>query len=343
MSHVLQAEAQFQEKSWVAILQDYRHADPRRSTVEILLTLVPFVVLFAGMLASLRMSYAVTLLLALPTAGFLVRIFMIQHDCGHGSFFRSRHVNDWVGRILGILTLTPYDDWRDRHAIHHATSGNLDHRGIGDIDTLTVNEYLGLSRWQALRYRLYRNPVVMFGLGPAYLFLLKNRFPRGGLRAHRRSLIGTLVTNAAILCVATCVVWLVGIVPFLMVYIPVILLASSIGVWLFFVQHQFEDTYWAAKPHWTHQDAALSGSSYYVLPPVLQWMSANIGIHHVHHLSSRIPFYRLPEVIKDHPTLANASKLTISDSLKCVRLVLWDEVQQRLISLQELRSRCVRS
>jgi omega-6 fatty acid desaturase (delta-12 desaturase) len=340
MSHPVQPDARLVDQSkWTTILQDYRHADPRRSIVEMLVTLIPFVLLFAGMLASLQVSYAMTLLLAVPTAGFLVRIFMIQHDCGHGSFFRSRQVNDWVGRILGVLTLTPYDDWRESHAIHHATSGNLDNRGIGDIDTLTVREYLGLSRWHRLRYRLYRNPVVMFGLGPAYLFLIKNRFPRGGFRTHRRAWIGTFVTNAAILCLVACFVWLVGIVPFLMVQIPVILLASSIGVWLFFVQHQFENTYWASKPNWTHQAAALNGSSYYVLPPILQWMSANIGIHHVHHLCSRIPFYRLPDVIRDYPALASASKLTIAESVKCVRLILWDEAQQRLISLQELRSR----
>jgi acyl-lipid omega-6 desaturase (Delta-12 desaturase) len=325
-------------KQWTSTLQRYRKPNLARSVGEILITALPFAGLWVVMWASLAWSYWLTLLFALPAAGFLVRLFMIQHDCGHGSFFRNRRANDWVGRVLGVVTLTPYDHWRESHAVHHATSGNLDHRGIGDIDTLTVREYLSLSRWGRLRYRLYRNPAVMFGIGPAYLFLLKNRFPLPG-RAGRRAWLSTGLTNAAIAAIVVCVIWLLGVWSFMLVQLPIVLLAASIGVWLFYVQHQFENTFWATQQNWTVHDAALHGSSHYDLPPVLQWMSANIGIHHVHHLCSRIPFYRLPSVVKDHPALQNASKLTIAKSVKCVRLALWHETEQRLISFRELRGR----
>ena len=325
-------------KEWTPVLQSYRDADHIRSVIEILVTAVPFLVLWVLMWASLSLTYWLTLLIALPAAGFLVRLFMIQHDCGHGSFFRNRRSNDWVGRVLGVITLTPYDHWRESHAVHHATSGNLDHRGIGDIDTLTVREYQALSRWGRLRYRLYRNPAVMFGIGPAYLFLLKNRLPLGGRRAGRRAWLSTAITNVAIAAAVACAIWLVGVTPFMLVHLPIMLLAASIGVWLFYVQHQFEDTFWATQQNWTLHEAALRGSSHYDLPPVLQWMSANIGIHHVHHLCSRIPFYRLPSVIEDHPTLQNTSKLSIGESFKCVRLVLWDETERRLISFRQLRA-----
>lgn len=322
-------------QNWSTLLRSYRDVDHVRSLVEMALTLIPFVVLWIAMLASLHVGYWLTLLLAVPTAGFLVRLFLIQHDCGHGSFFRSRSTNDWVGRSLSVLTLTPYGYWRECHAIHHATSGKLDHRGVGDIDTLTVAEYRALSPWGRLRYRLYRHPFVMFGIGPAYVFLLQNRFPMGRFWSEPRAWISTLGTNVAMLAAGFGVASLVGVTPFLMVHLPVTLIAASIGVWLFFVQHQFEETYWARKPVWNHYDAALLGSSHYVLPAWLQWMTANIGIHHVHHLSSGIPFYRLPAVLKDHPALANAAKLTIAESLQCVKLTLWDEAERRLISFDE--------
>lgn len=326
-------------KKWVAVLQNYREADPVRSVIEILISAIPFALLWVLMWASLSLTYWLTLLLAFPAAGFLVRLFMIQHDCGHGAFFRNRRANDWVGRVLGVVTLTPYDHWRESHAVHHATSGNLDGRGIGDIDTLTVREYLGRSRWGRLRYRLYRNPAVMFGIGPAYLFLLKNRFPVGGRRAHLRAWLSTGITNAATVAIGAYAIILVGVGPFVLVHLPITLLAAAIGVWLFYVQHQFEHTFWAKGQDWNLHDAALHGSSHYDLPVVLQWMSGNIGIHHVHHLCSRIPFYRLPSVIRDHPQLQTTSKLTVAESFRCVRLVLWDEAEQKLISFRQLRDR----
>ena len=326
------------ETNWQSILRSYRDANHARSMIELLITAVPFLLLWALMWMSLSWSYWLSFLIAVPTAGFLVRLFMIQHDCGHGAFFRNRRANDWVGRGLGVLTLTPYDHWRESHAVHHATSGNLDHRGIGDIDTLTVREYFELSRWRRLRYRLYRNPLVMFGIGPAYLFLLKNRLPLGGRRAGWQAWLSTGATNVGVAVLFTGAIWFVGIGPFVRVHLPVMLLAASIGVWLFYVQHQYEETFWAKDEAWSIRQAALLGSSHYDLPPILRWMTANIGLHHVHHLSSRIPFYRLPQVLLEHPQLQKEKKLTLLQSFRCVRLTLWDETRQRLISFRHLHS-----
>jgi omega-6 fatty acid desaturase (delta-12 desaturase) len=324
-------------KKWASILKRYREPNHARSVGEILITAVPFVGLWVLMWASLAWSYWLTLLVAVPAAGFLVRLFMIQHDCGHGAFFRSRRANDWVGRVLGVVTLTPYQHWRECHAVHHASSGNLDRRGIGDIDTLTVREYLNLSWLRRLRYRLYRNPLMMFGVGPAYLFLFKNRLPIGGRQAGWRAWASTSMTNVAIVLVCSGAIWVVGIGQFFLVHAPIALLAASIGVWLFYVQHQFADAYWAENGTWTLYDAALHGSSHYDLPRILCWMTANIGIHHVHHLCSRIPFYRLPNVLRDHPALAIGPKLTLVQSLSCVRLSLWHETERRLISFHQVR------
>jgi omega-6 fatty acid desaturase (delta-12 desaturase) len=261
---------------------------------------------------------------------------MIQHDCGHGAFFRHRLANDWVGRVIGVLTMTPYDFWRQAHALHHATSGNLDRRGIGDIDTLTVREYLARSKWGRLQYRLYRHPAVMFGLGPAYLFLLRHRLPFGLMRGGWAPWLSTMLTNLAIAVIAATLIWFIGLTALLLVHGPIILLAASAGVWLFYVQHQFEHTTWHQQPAWNRHEAALHGSSHYDLPPVLRWFTANIGVHHVHHLSSRIPFYRLPRVMADHPKLAATGRLTLIASLRCVRLTLWDESRERLVSFRAL-------
>jgi acyl-lipid omega-6 desaturase (Delta-12 desaturase) len=292
------------------------------------------------MWATLGIGYWLCLLLAVPAAGFLVRLFMIQHDCGHGAFFRRRLANDWIGRVIGVLTLTPYDYWRQTHAIHHSTSGNLDRRGIGDINTLTVNEYLARSRWGRLRYRVYRHPIIMFVVGPAYLFIVQHRLPLALMCHGWRPWLSSMATNVAIAAFVATMVWLVGVGPFLLVHLPIMLLAASIGVWLFYVQHQFEHTLWVHEGAWNLHEAALRGSSYYDLPSVLRWFTANIGAHHVHHLCSRIPYYRLPSVLRDYPDLGGISRLTLAESLRCVRLVLWDENQQRLISFQDVGYRC---
>ena len=276
-------------------------------------------------------SLWLTLLLAIAAGGFMLRLFMIQHDCGHGAMFTSRRINDWVGRVIGVLTLTPYDFWRHSHALHHAGSGNLDRRGIGDIDTLTIEEYRARSWFGKLRYRAYRHPIVMFGIGPAYLFILQHRLPIGGMRTGIMPWLSTMATNAVIAVLIVVLAWAMGFGTLLAVQLPIVLIGASIGVWLFYVQHQFERTFWEHEPDWTHSAAALHGSSFYDLPKPLMWMTGNIGIHHLHHLCSRIPFYRLPEVLKDHPELKSIGRITLWQSLKCVRLTLWDEKRKQLV------------
>ncbi len=323
-------------RDWNQVLIKYRDPNTRRSVYELVLTAGAFALFWILMWVTLNLSYFLTLLFALPTAGFLVRLFLIQHDCGHGAFFKNRKTNNWVGRAIGTLTFTPFDYWRRNHNIHHATSGNLDQRGIGDIQTLTVSEYLALSRLQRFFYRLYRHPLFMFGLVPSYLFLLQHRLPVGLMLKGWLPWLSTMLTNVSIASIVVTMMWLVGIGPFLLVQVPIMLLATSIGVWLFYIQHQFEDTFWAEREDWSLHEAALQGSSHYVLPGVLRWFTANIGIHHVHHLCSSIPFYRLPQVLRDHPELADTGRVTLAESLKCVRLVLWDENLQRMISFKEL-------
>lgn len=325
-------------RNWIQTLARYREPNHARSILEIAITVGPLVGLWTMAWALYYVGYWwLSLLIAVPAAGFLVRSFMIQHDCGHGAFFRFRAANDWVGRIIGVLTLTPYDFWRRTHAVHHASSGNLDQRGLGDIDTLTVREYLARSKWGRLCYRLYRHPIVMFGVGPAYLFILQQRLPIGMLRGGWKPWLSTMATNFALAAIVATLIWFVGIGPLLLVYLPTTLIAGSIGVWLFYVQHQFDPTFWARTSDWTFQDAALYGSSYYHLPGVLRWFTANIGMHHVHHLCSRIPYYRLPRALRDHPELRGINRLTMLESFRCVRLALWDEHERRLISFRELR------
>jgi omega-6 fatty acid desaturase (delta-12 desaturase) len=319
-------------RNWLKELAGYREPSHARSIFEILVTLVPFIGLWAAMYFALDAGYWLVLVLSLPTAGFLVRLFMIQHDCSHDAFFRARAANDWVGRCLGLLTLTPFDFWRRTHRTHHAHAGNLEHRGVGDVDTLTLREYQARSKWGRLAYRLYRHPAVLFGIGPAYLFILQHRIPFGFLRRGGwRPWASTMGTNVAIATAAAILVLLIGWRDFLLVQVPVTLIASSIGVWLFYVQHQFEGARWDHDEGWVHSEAALHGSSHYVLPQPLRWLSANIGVHHIHHLSSRIPFYRLPEVLADHPDLAAIGRVGLRESLACVRLALWDEEAQRLV------------
>ncbi len=328
-------------RSWAGVLARYRDPNPARSALELAITALPLAALWAS--AALAFSFGywwICALLVVPAAAFLVRLFCIQHDCGHGSFFRHRKANDWLGRVLGIFTLTPYDLWRQTHAIHHNTCGNLDRRGIGDVDTLTVREYLARSAMGRLKYRIYRHPLVMFGVGPAYLFFVQQRLPVGLMTKGLRPWLSAMGTNAAIALFVAVLIWLLGWKPFVAVHGSVMLLAASAGVWLFYVQHQFEGTIWSNNETWRMHDAALHGSSYYSLPGVLAWFTANIGVHHVHHLCNRVPFYRLPEVLRDHPELARIGRLSLGDSLRCVSLALWDEDRQRLISFRDMtRSR----
>ncbi len=309
----------------------------RRSITQLVITAAGFALLWLFMWLSLEYGYWITLLLAVPAAGLLVRFFIIQHDCGHGSFFKSRFANNIVGRAIGVLTLTPYDYWRNAHAVHHATSGNLDRRGVGDIDTMTVREYQGLSRWRRFAYRAYRHPLVLFGIGPIYLFVLKHRLPFDLPLLKKGLWFSVMATNLAIVALTVALAMMIGTVDLLKVQIPVTLLASSIGVWMFFVQHQFEDSYWRHEGDWNFHQASLQGSSYYSLPRVLQWFTASIGIHHIHHLCSRIPNYRLQECLDGIPELKQVSRLTLRESLKCARLSLWDEDIGRMVRFRELK------
>lgn len=320
-------------------MASYQLPDDRQAIIEFVTTALPFGAACWLSWALYGVHPLLALLGAIPASVFLVRLFMLQHDCGHGSMFSSRRVNDWVGRLLGILTLTPYDYWRFSHAQHHASSGNLDRRGMGDIDTLTVDEYHELSWFDRLRYRLYRHPVVMLGIGPAYMFLLRHRFPSGVMKMGTMPLRSVVATNVCVALLWAGIIYTLGLGVFTLVYLPIVILSAALGVWLFFIQHQFDETHWERSDKWTREDAALHGSSYYDLPKPLMWLTGNIGIHHVHHLSSRIPFHKLPQVLRDHPELEEIGRLTLWDSLRCVRLTLWDEKARKLISFSENRRR----
>ncbi|HEX6833272.1 MAG TPA: fatty acid desaturase [Rudaea sp.] len=317
-------------------LGGYQTPSAARAGTELLITLLPFVACWYGMYYGyahgLWWLYA---LMMLPTVGFLIRLFLIQHDCGHQAFFPDRRLNDWTGRFLGVLTITPYEHWRRAHAIHHATSGNLSRRGVGDIDTLTVAEYRARSRWSRWRYRLYRHPLIMFGIGPLFVFVLQNRIPAGFLRGGRRPWFSTMGTNIGIAIIVGLLIATIGWRAFLIVHGPIVFLSAMAGGWLFYVQHQFVDTHWDRAATWSVREAALHGSSHYDLPPVLRWFTANIGVHHVHHLCSRIPFYRLARVLTDFPELRSVGRLTLLESLRCVRLTLWDEQRRQLVPFRE--------
>lgn len=323
-------------RGWSTKLNSYKHPVNAHAAFELVATVVPLVGLWLLMWYLSTISAWLALALSPAAAAFLVRLFMIQHDCGHNTFFSSRRLNDWAGRLLGVFTLTPYDFWRHSHALHHAGSGNLDRRGIGDINTLTVQEYLTRSRWGRLRYRIYRHPLVMFGIGPAYLFLLQHRLPVGAMHRGAMPWASTMLTNLGVLALAAGVAQVTGLSAFMLVHIPIVVIGAMIGVWLFYVQHQFERTYWEGDDNWSHPDAALHGSSFYDLPKPLMWLTGNIGVHHVHHLSSRIPFYRLSAVLADHPELRKVGRITLWESLRCVRLTLWDAGKRKMVSFDSL-------
>ncbi len=315
------------------------HRTPRvsRSIWEVASTLVPFTVLMGLMLIAAQQRFYPALVL-IPIAGMLLlRMFIIQHDCGHGSFFKSKTANTWLGRSIGVLTLTPYDCWRRSHELHHASTGNLDARGFGDVDTLTVREYREKSWLGRLGYRFYRHPVVLMGLGPAYLFLLRHRLPIGLMKAGWTYWISALATNAVTGAVLVTLALVFGIFETAIVFLPVLLTAATVGVWLFYVQHQFEDAHWDNRENWDYHASAVHSSSYLHLPAVLNWFTGNISIHHVHHLVSRIPFYRLPAALKAHPELADVNRMTARDAFGAMWLVLWDEDRRKLVSFREAK------
>jgi omega-6 fatty acid desaturase (delta-12 desaturase) len=330
------------QSDWKKIVKPYQSADARKSVWQLANTFGLFFIGWILAYLSLSISYWLTLLIAIPTAGFLVRMFIIQHDCGHGSYFDNRKWNDRVGGVCGIFTLVPYFHWRKMHAVHHANAGKLeDLRGVGDFYTMTVDEYFHASKWRQFGYRIYRNTFFLIGLVPFFAFVVGYRFPfkmtkEKGWKKERRSVYWT---NLGILILAGLIVWAIGLKSFLLVQIPIIYVATTIGAWFFFVQHQYEDAYWTKAEDWSYVDAALKGSSYYKLPRILQWFSGNIGFHHIHHLSPRIPNYKLEETYTADPLFQDVNELTLRSSFGTLALGLWDEDEQRLISFREAHAR----
>jgi omega-6 fatty acid desaturase (delta-12 desaturase) len=307
--------------------------------LDIATSVVPYLALSALMYVAVDISYLIVLALTLPAAGFLVRTYIVFHDCAHGSFLASRRANGWVGAACGVLVFTPFQSWRHQHAVHHATAGDLDRRGVGDVPTLTVAEYNAKSRRGRLGYWLFRHPLVMFGLGPIYAMMLAPRWV--SLSARPRMRRSVIRTNLALAAVVGGICWLVGWQEFLLVQMPAALVAGSVGIWLFYVQHQFEDTYWQSTDGWSYADAALRGSSYLNLPKVLQFFTGNIGVHHVHHLSARVPNYNLQRAHDENPMFQGVPTLSLLDGLRAVRLKLWDEDRGRLVTFAEARARRV--
>jgi len=307
--------------------------------MQLLNTGLPFLAIMTGLFIALYHGFLVALLLLPVCALLLVRLFIIQHDCGHGSFFASSWANGLLGRGLSLVTLTPYTFWRRDHAMHHATTGNLDRRGAGDVTLLTLAEYEALPWPRRIAYRLYRHPLVMFGVGPAWLILWILRVPRGNPLRRWRDWVSIVGTDAALAVLVTGLTLVLGPAPVLLGWLPVMLLAATIGVWLFYIQHQFEAAYWERRPGWDFHAASLQGSSYYDLPRVLHWVTGNIGFHHIHHLASRIPNYRLRECHEANPEFQAAPRLTLWQSLRCARLALWDDEQRKLVPFSRSRTR----
>jgi omega-6 fatty acid desaturase (delta-12 desaturase) len=335
-SDALARTAHAEQPTWQQLVAKYQTPSWHRSLWQVINTFIPYLVCLFLMYLSLSYSYWLTLALALPAGGLLTRIFILFHDCGHGSFFRSQRANNFLGTICGLLVFTPYYQWRFEHAIHHATSGDLDRRGTGDIVTLTVREYQARSRWGRLKYRLYRNPLVLLGIGPWFTFLISQRFTGPGSRRRERASV--YATNLAILAIIALMWATIGINAYVLIQLPIALVAGLVGVWLFYIQHQFDGTYWEHHGEWDYVTAAMRGSSYFKLPKILQWFTGNIGLHHIHHLSSRIPNYALQQCMDENPMFQDVTTITLWSSLKSLRLNLWDEARQQLVGFGQTKN-----
>jgi omega-6 fatty acid desaturase (delta-12 desaturase) len=322
---------------WRERLAPYAEPRPARSVAEVATSAVPYLALCGLMYAALDVSVLLVLVLALPAAGFLLRTFIVFHDCSHGSLFSSRRANAWVGIVCGLLVYSPFHSWRHEHAVHHATAGDLDQRGMGDVDTLTVAEYRALSRPGRLGYRLMRNPLVLLGLGPLWALLLEPRLVPGW--ARRRFTGNILATDAVLVALIGGLCLVAGWKAVLLVQLPSAMLAGAAGVWLFYVQHQFEDVYWQRHESWSYADSALRGSSHLVLGPVLQFFTGNIGLHHVHHLSARIPNYNLQRAHDENPVFHDVPTLTVWQGIRALRLKLYDEQHGRLVGFRAIGAR----
>ena len=329
----------------------YKEASTSRSLIQFFVTCTLFLVSAVAMIMAFASgAWLIYGLLLLPTAGFLVRLFIMQHDCGHGAFFKTPKANDLLGRFISILTWTPFYYWKRMHNIHHAGSGNLDRRGYGSIETLTTSEYKALSKSDRFKYRLYRTPLILLGLGTPLFIIIGQRFPMTQPFLHPETakkinfsgsnvLKSVLWTNLVLAIIYGIIGHFVGYVTILAAYLPIVVVTAWGGGWLFYIQHQFEDTYWDQSKKWSYNEAALMGSSYYDLPKVLQWFTGNIGIHHVHHLNASIPNYRLQECLDDLPELKNINRITIKDSFKCAKWALWDEEARKMISFSTLKEK----
>jgi acyl-lipid omega-6 desaturase (Delta-12 desaturase) len=319
---------------WQPLVAKYQVSDTWRSLWQVANSVIPFLLMWYAMFLSLRVGYWLTLLLAIPAAGFMVRTFIIFHDCGHGSFFKSNRANEITGYITGILSWTPYYYWRHEHAIHHATAGDLDRRGTGDVFTMTVAEYMSAPWWKKAGYRIMRNPLILFTVGSFIVFTVTHRFWLPGTASRERNSV--IYTDLALAAIIATLVWLVGWQAFLLIQLPIMFIACSAGVWLFYVQHNFDGTYWERHEKWEFFKAGLNGSSFYKLPGILNWFTGNIGFHHIHHLSPKIPNYKLPECYRDNP-LFHIRPITIPASMKSLGYRLWDEEQRMLVGFRELK------
>lgn len=322
-------------QDWKSAVAEFQKANPAKASWQLLNTIGPYVAVWILLYFVIQISWWLAIPLGLLGSALFVRLFIIFHDCGHGSFFRSKRSNDIWGCVTGLLTLTPYHHWRWEHGIHHASNGHLDRRGVGDIWTMTVEEYLGSTRWKRHTYRLVRNPLILFVIAPLYLFLIQHRFPLPTAKPEVKASVW--ITNLAIIAFAFGMISIFGILPYLILQLGMLAVAGTCGVWLFYVQHQFEDTYWESGQDWSYVDAALEGSSYYKLPKVLQWFSGNIGFHHIHHLSAKIPNYHLERCHYSNEMFRKIPPLTFRNSLKTINYRLWDPKSSKLISFSQLK------
>jgi omega-6 fatty acid desaturase (delta-12 desaturase) len=323
------------ERSWEKAVLKYARPDTGKSIWQIINSLVPYLFLSYVMYRSLEYSYWVTLLISLLATGFLIRIFIIFHDCGHGSFFRSKRANKIIGMIMGTIAFTPYYSWHHQHWVHHSTAANLDRRGVGDVMTMTVDEYLKSSVWKRFLYRAFRNPYIMFTLGPVIVVFLKNRLTHKSMTREEK--VNVLITNIIVLSMAVGISLLIGIKAYLLIQIPVLLISHSVGLWLFYIQHQFDDVEWTRTEEWDYKTAAMTGCSFLKLPAILQWFTGNIGFHHVHHLSSRIPNYKLAACHYENEIFKNVRPIVLSETFKALKMSLWDEEGRKLISFKNLK------